>query len=78
AALGGAVIVWQHAPEEPALQQAIWRLLGPRLRGAAPAADPLLGLRAGMERLAVRDAAPRLAALLGELAPQAEAQLQNR
>ncbi|MEB3235741.1 MAG: UDP-N-acetylglucosamine--N-acetylmuramyl-(pentapeptide) pyrophosphoryl-undecaprenol N-acetylglucosamine transferase, partial [Cyanobacteriota bacterium] len=42
AALGGAVIVWQHAPEEPALQQAIWRLLGPRLRGAAPAADPLL------------------------------------
>ncbi|MFM9046144.1 MAG: UDP-N-acetylglucosamine--N-acetylmuramyl-(pentapeptide) pyrophosphoryl-undecaprenol N-acetylglucosamine transferase, partial [Cyanobium sp.] len=52
AAVGAAVIVWQHPPEHPALAQAIWRLLGPRLRGCDPASDPLLRLRAGMARLA--------------------------
>ena len=67
AALGGAVIVWQHPPEHPALAQAIWRLLGPRLRGCDPAVDPLMRLRAGMERLAVRDADQLLAQLLQEL-----------
>jgi UDP-N-acetylglucosamine--N-acetylmuramyl-(pentapeptide) pyrophosphoryl-undecaprenol N-acetylglucosamine transferase len=67
AALGAAVIVWQHPPEHPALEQAIWRLLGPRLRGCDPAVDPLLQLRAGMERLAVRDADQLLAGLLMEL-----------
>jgi UDP-N-acetylglucosamine--N-acetylmuramyl-(pentapeptide) pyrophosphoryl-undecaprenol N-acetylglucosamine transferase len=61
------VIVWQHPPEHLALEQAIWRLLGPRLRGAAPCVDPLLKLRSGMERLAVRDADQLLAALLQEL-----------
>ena len=64
AAAGAAVIVWQHGPEEPALEQAVWRLLGPRLRGGGGAADPLLTLRAGMERLAVREADQRLAELL--------------
>ena len=48
AALGAAVIVWQHPPDHPALGQAIWRLLGPRLLGCDPAVDPLLQLRAGM------------------------------
>ena len=67
AAMGAALIVWQHPPEHPALAQAIWRLLGPRLRGCAPAANPLLNLRAGMERLAVRDADRLLAQLLEEL-----------
>jgi UDP-N-acetylglucosamine--N-acetylmuramyl-(pentapeptide) pyrophosphoryl-undecaprenol N-acetylglucosamine transferase len=67
AALGAAVIVWQHPPEHPALEQTIWRLLGPRLRGCAPAVDPLLQLRAGMEQLAVRDADQLLAGLLMEL-----------
>jgi UDP-N-acetylglucosamine--N-acetylmuramyl-(pentapeptide) pyrophosphoryl-undecaprenol N-acetylglucosamine transferase len=67
AALGAAVIVWQHPPEHPALRQAIWRLLGPRLRGCDPAVDPLLQLRAGMERLAVRDADQLLAGVLLEL-----------
>jgi len=67
AALGAAVIVWQHPPEHPALEQAIWRLLGPRLRGCDPAVDPLLELRGGMERLAVRDADQLLAGLLMEL-----------
>ena len=67
AAVGAAVIVWQHPPEHPALAQAIWRLLGPRLRGCDPASDPLLRLRAGMARLAVRDADQLLAALLLEL-----------
>jgi UDP-N-acetylglucosamine--N-acetylmuramyl-(pentapeptide) pyrophosphoryl-undecaprenol N-acetylglucosamine transferase len=67
AALGAAVIVWQHPAEHPALGQAIWRLLGPRLRGCDPAADPLEQLRAGMARLAVRDADQLLAQLLQEV-----------
>jgi len=67
AALGAAVIVWQHEPGDAALAQAVWRLLGPRLRGADPAADPLLTLRSGMERLAVRDADRRLAGLITAL-----------
>ena len=67
AALGAAVIVWQHPPDHPALGQAIWRLLGPRLRGCDPAVDPLLQLRAGMEQLAVRDADQLLAGVLLEL-----------
>jgi UDP-N-acetylglucosamine--N-acetylmuramyl-(pentapeptide) pyrophosphoryl-undecaprenol N-acetylglucosamine transferase len=60
AELGAALIVWQHAPEEEALERAVWRLLGPRLRGVAAAADPLLELRSGMGQLAVRDAERRL------------------
>ncbi|MEY4430970.1 MAG: hypothetical protein RLZZ533_906, partial [Cyanobacteriota bacterium] len=67
AALGAAVIVWQHPPGQPALEQAIWRLVGPRLRGCDPAVDPLVRLREGMERLAVRDADQLLAQLLVEL-----------
>ena len=67
AELGAAVIVWQHPPGEAALAQAVWRLLGPRLRGVAPIADPLLELAAGMERLAVRDAEQRLARLIEAL-----------
>jgi UDP-N-acetylglucosamine--N-acetylmuramyl-(pentapeptide) pyrophosphoryl-undecaprenol N-acetylglucosamine transferase len=67
AAVGAAVIVWQHEPGEPPLEQAVWRLLGPRLRGTASAADPLVELREGMERLAVRDADHRLAELMANL-----------
>jgi len=67
AAAGAAVIVWQHPPGQPGLEQAIWRLLGPRLRGCDSAVDPLLRLRAGMGRLAVRDADQLLAQLLVEL-----------
>ena len=67
AALGAAVIVWQHPPGEPGLEQAIWRLLGPQLRGCDPSVDPLRRLRAGMEHLAVRDADQLLAQLLVEL-----------
>lgn len=67
AAVGAAVIVWQHPPEQPELERAVWRLLGPRLRGVAPSLDPLRKLQAGMGRLAVRDADQRLALLLQEL-----------
>ncbi len=67
AALGAAVIVWQHDPGESALERALWRLLGPRLRAVESVADPLETMRAGMERLAVRDADQRLAHLLVEL-----------
>ena len=64
AALGAAVIVHQHAPLEGPLERTLWRLLGPRLRGADPAIDPLSRLRAGMEALAVRDADQQVAAML--------------
>jgi UDP-N-acetylglucosamine--N-acetylmuramyl-(pentapeptide) pyrophosphoryl-undecaprenol N-acetylglucosamine transferase len=37
------------------------------LRGCDPAVDPLLQMRGGMERLAVRDADQLLAGLLMEL-----------
>ena len=67
AAAAAAVIVWQHPPEHPALAQAIWRLLGPRLRDCDPVLDPLCRLKAGMERLAVRDADQLVAQLLLEL-----------
>lgn len=67
AELGAALIVWQHAPGEEALERAVWRLLGPRLRGVEAAADPLLELRAGMGRLAVRDAEQRLVECLEAL-----------
>jgi UDP-N-acetylglucosamine--N-acetylmuramyl-(pentapeptide) pyrophosphoryl-undecaprenol N-acetylglucosamine transferase len=64
ARLGAAVIVTEHPPGQPTLERAIWRLLGPRLRGVDSAADPLTAMRAGMQRLAVRDADRRLAELL--------------
>ena len=64
AELGAAVIVWQHGPSEPALERSLWRLLGPRLRKAAAACDPLSGMAAAMGELAVRDADQRVAAML--------------
>lgn len=64
AELGAAVIVWQHSPSEPALERSLWRLLGPRLRKAAAACDPLSGMAAAMGELAVRDADQRVAAML--------------
>ena len=67
AAVGAAVIVWQHDPGEPALERAVWRLLGPRLRGTAAAADPLVSMGEGMGTLAVRDADQRLVQVLEQL-----------
>ena len=67
AAVGAAVIVWQHDPGEPALARAVWRLLGPRLRGSAAAADPLVAMGDGMGTLAVRDADRRLVQVLEQL-----------
>jgi len=64
AALGGAVIVHQHNPEERMLANSIQRLLGHRLGQAQ--ADPSLlpAMRRGMAQLAVRDADQRLRELL--------------
>ena len=70
AALGGAVIVHQHSPEHFALRDCLWRLLGPRIRGCAPAADPLVTMTASMASLAVPDAETQLTSLLSELATQ--------
>ncbi len=67
AAVGAAVIVWQHDPGESALERAVWRLLGPRLRDSAAAADPLVAMGDGMETLAVRDADRRLVEVLEQL-----------
>ena len=64
AALGGAVIVHQHNPDERMLANSIQRLLGHRLGQAQ--ADPTLlpAMRRGMAQLAVRDADQRLRELL--------------
>ena len=62
------MIAWQHGPEGTARAEAVERLLGPRLRGEAGPDDPLRELRAGMERLAVRDADRRLAERITGLA----------
>jgi UDP-N-acetylglucosamine--N-acetylmuramyl-(pentapeptide) pyrophosphoryl-undecaprenol N-acetylglucosamine transferase len=70
AELGAAVIVWEHKPDGSALEQTLWRLLGPRLRRVEPVEDPLQSLRGGMETLAVRDADRRLADLITALANQ--------
>ena len=64
AELGAAVIVWQHGPGEPALERSLWRLLGPRLRRAEVACDPLKQMSLAMGELAVRDADQRVAAML--------------
>ncbi len=64
AELGAAVIVWQHGPGEPALERSLWRLLGPRLRRAEVACDPLKQMSIAMGELAVRDADQRVAAML--------------
>jgi UDP-N-acetylglucosamine--N-acetylmuramyl-(pentapeptide) pyrophosphoryl-undecaprenol N-acetylglucosamine transferase len=69
AALGAAVIVLQHNPAEPTLERAIWRLLGPRLRGADASADPLLSMAEGMAKLATADAAQQLVSVLESLSP---------
>ena len=64
AALGGAVIVHQHNPEEPMLSNTIQRLLG-HLLGQAQADPSLLpAMRRGMAQLSVRDADQRLRDLL--------------
>ncbi len=68
AALGAAVIVWQHPAGLPTLERTLWRLLGPRLRGTVPTADPLVTMAAGMDQLAVHNAAQHVASLLAELA----------
>jgi UDP-N-acetylglucosamine--N-acetylmuramyl-(pentapeptide) pyrophosphoryl-undecaprenol N-acetylglucosamine transferase len=73
AQLGAAVIVWQHPPSEPALERSLWRLLGPRLRGAAANCDPLVAMGAAMAQLAVRDADRQVAALLLSLQAQRSA-----
>ena len=66
-ARGAAVMLHQHSPGQKPLSRMLWRLLGPRLRGAEGIADPLNQLAVGMARLAVRDADYQLAHLLVEL-----------
>jgi UDP-N-acetylglucosamine--N-acetylmuramyl-(pentapeptide) pyrophosphoryl-undecaprenol N-acetylglucosamine transferase len=51
----------------------LWRLLGPRLRGSAPPADPLVAMGAGMQQLAHTKADQQLAQLLQQLVPQGSA-----
>ncbi|HJN33526.1 MAG TPA: UDP-N-acetylglucosamine--N-acetylmuramyl-(pentapeptide) pyrophosphoryl-undecaprenol N-acetylglucosamine transferase, partial [Prochlorococcus sp.] len=67
AALGAAVIVHQHAAEHQALGNALEQLMGPRLRGDAAASNPLIPMKQGMKKLAVREADQRLVTLLKQL-----------
>ena len=72
AALGGAVIVHQHGPQEPTLRNTVQRLLGHQL-GQAQADPSLLPLmRRGMAELAVHDADQRLKRLLQEQLSRAQ------
>jgi UDP-N-acetylglucosamine--N-acetylmuramyl-(pentapeptide) pyrophosphoryl-undecaprenol N-acetylglucosamine transferase len=64
AAETGAAVIVAQCDDGTALEETLWRLLGPRLRQVQGSLDPLVGLRQGMERLAVRDADRRLADLL--------------
>ena len=67
ASFGAAVIVHQHEPGVPVLEQTIQRLLGHRL-GQAQADPTLLAtMRQGMAELAVHDADQRLVDLLQQL-----------
>jgi len=67
AALGAAVIVHQHAAEHQALGNALEQLMGPRLRGDAAASNPLISMKQGMKKLAVREADQLLVTLLKQL-----------
>jgi UDP-N-acetylglucosamine--N-acetylmuramyl-(pentapeptide) pyrophosphoryl-undecaprenol N-acetylglucosamine transferase len=73
AAVGAAVIVHQHSPDAPGLGRTLWRLLGPRLRGASPPGDPLVAMATGMQQLANTKADQELAQLLQQLVPQGSA-----
>ena len=66
AALGGAVIVHQHAPQAPTLRNTIQRLLGDQLGQHQADPSPLAAMQRGMAQLAVRDADQRLRLLLQE------------
>ena len=66
AALGGAVIVHQHAPEAPTLRNTIQRLLGNQLGQGQADPSLLAAMQRGMAQLAVRDADQRLRLLLQE------------
>ena len=67
AALGAAVIVHQHAAEHRALGHALEQLMGPRLRGDAAVSNPLIPMKQGMIKLAVREADQLLVTLLKQL-----------
>ena len=67
ASLGAAVIVHQHAPEDPVLATTIQRLLGTRLGQPDANAQLLPQMQQGMAELAERDANQQLAGLLQQL-----------
>ena len=67
AALGAAVIVQQHAPQQKVLKETIDRLLGAKLGHSGADLQLLEAMRRGMEQLAERDADQQLAVLLENL-----------
>ena len=67
AEFAGAVIVHQHAPEQPALANTLKRLLGTRLGLPNSDSSLLPRMRQGMEQLAERDADAQLVTLLQSL-----------
>ena len=64
AQLGAAVIVSQHKPGENALRQTLLRLLKNRLYGSNTDFDPLLEMKEGMKKLAVRASDKALVVIL--------------
>ena len=64
AAIAAAVIVHQHDPSETTLRDTVWRLLGSKLQGGDPGADPLPEMGQAMRELGVEDADQKLVVLL--------------
>ncbi len=64
AALGGAVIVHQHTPDQQTLRETLDRLLRNRLSGNDKESDPLFKMKEGMNKLAIRGSEKTLVSIL--------------
>ena len=66
-ALGGAVIVHQHLPEENPLSETLTRLLNTRLSNDDCSKDPLILMRKQMKKLGTINAERKLVEILERL-----------
>ena len=67
AAMGGAIIVHQHLPEENPLGETLVQLLHIRLSGGDCSKDPLIQMRKQMKKLGVIDAEKKIVEILESL-----------
>jgi len=64
AAGGAAVLVLQHQSDHPALEQILWRLLGPRLRSCTGELDPINRLKSHAKKMSQGSASTAVKDLL--------------